>query len=144
MSLGQKYNVKSEISKTDILTTIKNVESSLKTVDLHINIKNEIRENLSTVMSHNQKRNVHITHQDKLFARDLVRTKSFLKHNQNIFFTHADKGNLTVCMNVLDFQRKMIDLLEDNNTYKLVKKNPLPKLQSDVHKILSHFNNNDY
>ena len=144
MSLGKKYNVESELSKTDILTTIKDVESNLKNLDLHNDVKNEIRENLTSVTSNNHKRSVHISHQEKLFSTNLTKTKSYLKHNPNIFFTHADKGNLTICINVLDYQNKMVDLLKDNNTYKLVNKNPLPKLQSDVYKILSHLNNNDY
>ena len=95
-------------------------------------------------MINNQKREVHISYQEKQFQKDLVITKRFLKGNSEIFFTHADKGNQTICMNVLDYQRKMIDLLNDQKTYIILRKNPLPKLKTYVHKLLTRLNNNGY
>ena len=44
-------------------------------------------------------------------------------------FTHADKGNLTVCMDTKEYIMKMENLLNDQNTYVKIKINPNIELQ---------------
>ena len=40
-------------------------------------------------------------------------------------FTHADKGSSTVAMNVTDYENKMLLMLADISSYKLVDSYPL-------------------
>ena len=54
--------------------------------------------------------------EDRNFSNKLKVTKQFLINNPDIFFTNADKGNLTVCLKVvrsrkLDLRQKQIILL---------------------------------
>jgi len=52
-------------------------------------------------------------------------TKKFRKENLNIIFTRADKENVMVALNREDYKTKMEEVLQDENTYTPVKKNPI-------------------
>ena len=77
----------------------------------------------------------HISVEKREFSRKLEKTKEFLKTNQSVFITKVDKGNVTVCLNKFDYIKKMEQLLSDRNSYNVVKKNPLKRLQRDSSNI---------
>ena len=137
VALGSKYNITSRLNQPDVILTIKNLENKLTNAKIESDIKNEIRENISNIIKNNRNRDTHIALEDREFTKNLTLTKRFLHENPQIFFTHADKGNLTVCFNLTDYQKKMKVLLNDNNTYKVIKKNPLKRLQSEVYKHIA-------
>ena len=64
----------------------------------------------------------HISVEKREFSRKLEKTNEFLKTNQSVFITKADKGNVTVCFNKFDYIKKMEQLLSDRNSYNIVKK----------------------
>jgi len=51
-------------------------------------------------------------------------TKEFCRNNPNVIFTRADKGNITVALDKGDYIKKIEDLLNDTNTYTIIKKKP--------------------
>lgn len=51
-------------------------------------------------------------------------TKRFLRTHKDVRITYSDKGNLTVAMYAQDYEKKMLELLSDTNTYKVLTKNP--------------------
>lgn len=59
-------------------------------------------------------------------------------------FTRADKGNITVAMDKLDYTNKMNDLLDDSNTYTIVPRNPVNKLITDLHNLLMRWERHGY
>ena len=59
----------------------------------------------------------HISVEDREFSKKLSATHKFLKVNQDIFFTNADKGNMTVCLKKDDYVKKMENILSDKSTY---------------------------
>lgn len=61
-----------------------------------------------------------------------------------IFFTRADKGNVTVAMNRDDYIDKMSALLSNNNTYKTIDKDPIKKVTSDLRTLLKRWLKRDY
>ena len=65
-------------------------------------------------------------------------------NNPDIFFTKADKGNVTVCLKESEYIIKMNNLLSDTSTYISIDKNPLRKLQEKTSKILKIFNDNEF
>ena len=144
-SLGPKFNVpKIDLSSRDVLTSIKNIEYALDSINIDKNIVDDIRESFVGALEQSAKKVDHIPQSDRDFAKKLSNTKLFLKNNNNIFFTRADKGNLTVCMNVSDYKLKMNTLFQDKKFYSVCKRSPLKSLQNKVHKILSSFNDNEY
>ena len=65
---------------------------------------------------------------------------------EKLFFSHANKENLTVCLNKIDYTKKIDTLFSDPNTYTILShaKSHLKKLQTSVLKILKRFNENEY
>ena len=51
-----------------------------------------------------------------------------LKQDESILVLPADKGRLTVVMNIEDYIKKSNDILNDNYTYLLLKKDPTDQL----------------
>ena len=52
-----------------------------------------------------------------------------LKHDENIIILPADKGRVTVVMDKTDYYDKMDELVNDKQTYELLKRDPAPSLQ---------------
>ena len=71
-------------------------------------------------------------------------TKSFLRSHPDIIFTRADKGNVTVALDRGEYIEKMSSLLNNTNTYKIVKKDPIKKVISDLHNLLARWKRNNY
>lgn len=64
-------------------------------------------------------------------------TRIFLKNNPNVIILRADKGNVTVAINRSDYEIKMSEILNDNNTYKEVSKIPICTLQTNNNKLVN-------
>lgn len=60
----------------------------------------------------------------------LSKSKSqFCRNNPNIIFTRADKGNVTVTVDKFTYLHKMEEILSDQTTYSIIKKNPSLSLE---------------
>ena len=55
-----------------------------------------------------------------------------IKRLPQIILTHADKGNVIVVLDEIDYVNKMKILLSDIDTYTIVKHNPTNKVLSDL------------
>ncbi|XP_036340372.1 uncharacterized protein LOC118749680 [Rhagoletis pomonella] len=76
------------------------------------------------------KRNIRHNSAEKFILETFNKTKTFLKsHKDDIILTDADKGNKTVVMYKEDYTEKMNKLLDDKNTYKIVRNDPTNALQ---------------
>jgi len=53
-----------------------------------------------------------------------------VKDNPNILFTRADKGNTVVALDRKDYISKMKNYLTDYNTYTVLQRNPVSKLNN--------------
>ena len=144
VSMGPNYSQNNFVSNNDILFTVKNVESALFNLNVENHEKDKIRRNICNIINNQKIKKSHIPLQDRLFARKLKDTKCFLKSNNNIFFTRADKGNVTVCLNKSSYFQKMNTLLSNTNIYKPIKNNPLHKAQKNVHNLLKSWNNSGF
>ena len=54
-------------------------------------------------------------------------TSAFFKKNSNIIFTRADKGNVTIALDKLDYIKRVEELLHDESTYTIINENPIKK-----------------
>ena len=59
-------------------------------------------------------------------------------------FKYADKGSLTVSMNIIDYENKMLLMLADESSYKLVYSNALDELQKETKIFVQSWNNKQY
>ncbi|XP_077522970.1 uncharacterized protein LOC144133699 [Amblyomma americanum] len=58
-----------------------------------------------------------------------------LRRNQDIVVLPADKGSATVMINRTDYDKKMLDPLQDRSTYVALKKDPTSKLERELQKL---------
>lgn len=120
------------------------MESSLSLLDISDDSKNKLGTKFSNVFINNLNKKEHISYQDRIFSKKLKSTKNFLKDNPNLFFTSADKGNVTVCLEKNTYVEKMTNLLFDPPTYTVVKRNPLNMLKNNTSKVLKNLNDNEF
>jgi len=66
----------------------------------------------------------------------LKSTREFVHNNTDIIFTKADKGNATVVLNKSTYIRKMEELLSDQETYSIIRKNPVPSIEKNLNDTL--------
>ena len=73
----------------------------------------------------------------QLFLIDTIkRCKLFFnKCSNDIIITRADKGSVNVIMNKIDYTNKVNLMLEDETTYKKLKKDPTFSIQNSVNKF---------
>ena len=71
-----------------------------------------------------------------------MKTKQFLKTNEQLLVTHADKGNITVVLN-LSYDGQMFELLNDISTYKKVH-NPENMLKKNTFRIIDFWRSKGY
>jgi len=67
-----------------------------------------------------------------------------MEKQPDILVTRADKGNVTVLMNRADYNIKMEQLLSDNNTYEIVKKDPTKVITRELRSLLTKWFNKKY
>ncbi|XP_077273242.1 uncharacterized protein LOC143903487 [Temnothorax americanus] len=71
-------------------------------------------------------------------------TQRFCKNNPDIIFTRADKGNITVAMNKEYYIQKTENMLQDKNTYTILKKNPAKQIENDCNNLLKSWFKKEY
>ena len=76
-------------------------------------------------------------HLSSLFKK----TKSFLRQNDNVLVTSADKGSVTVLLDRDTYVTKGLDMLNDDHTYQIITKDPVQILQRRTNKLLKDLNN---
>lgn len=72
---------------------------------------------------------------------NIERTKKFIKNNENIFFTKADKGNVTVAIDRNVYNNKVEDALNDDKYYMKLKNNPINGLKNKIIKMIDCWEN---
>jgi len=63
-------------------------------------------------------------------------TERFCKNNKDIIFTRADKGNMTVAMQRSFYIERMEEMLSDEDTYSVIRKNPIKNIENTLNNIL--------
>jgi len=71
------------------------------------------------------------------------RTKQFLQENDDILILKADKGNATVLMDKSEYHQKVLDLLENKNTYMQIS-DPTSRLERENNDIVKELYKKKY
>ncbi|XP_055604770.1 uncharacterized protein LOC129753003 [Uranotaenia lowii] len=79
---------------------------------------------------HAHRNNTGCNPSDNFYKTAIIATRQFLKSYPNIIVLEADKGNITVMMNREDYDRKMLALIEDQNTYSSLTRDPTTGFQT--------------
>ena len=73
---------------------------------------------------------------DSNLTKDEQQALKRLKNDKNIVILPADKGRVTVVMDKTDYYDKMDALVNDKQTYELLKRDPTPALQRKLNNYL--------
>lgn len=151
VSLGQKFNLNKNLDEKSIINIIKNVEHLIERdgysdQDGHFSNTDieDIRNIIIRNILNNMNKTRHISYIEKVFEHQVNMCRKFLKNNPNIFFTMADKGNVTVALDREEYVRNVNVLLSDTTTYLVLKRNPLTRLQETIRDLLHRWNNRKY
>ncbi|KYN43230.1 hypothetical protein ALC56_02415 [Trachymyrmex septentrionalis] len=112
---------------------IKHIENNIEKLDEKT--KNLIRKDTITVLnSINYK--FPNNKFDNIIKQGIRELKMFLNNNQGLLVTKADKGNSTVILSYEEYVIKMTDILSDNDTYRVIKKDPTNKMTTLTRSLL--------
>lgn len=129
LGFGPKFSVPSESDDIPLINIIADTEQILKrnsTSDQQHNAMRSKVVNIMTNFIHNGRIKGHrsnfITNRQIISMYD--RTKTFLKNNKEIIITSADKGKSTVAITKTEYENKMNNMLQDEETYKKSNNDP--------------------
>ncbi|XP_011858700.1 PREDICTED: uncharacterized protein LOC105556227, partial [Vollenhovia emeryi] len=131
------------INKNKIIPeVIKSIENNVHRFPID---KREIIRGRSFPIINNIAYHINHTSENERFLLDSVqKTRDFLHDNPNIIVTRADKGHTTVIMERDMYTNKMLTLLNDRETYNIVKKDPTKKLIGSLHELLARWKKMNY
>jgi len=81
---------------------------------------------------------------DRRIKNLLKITSKFIKNNPDIIYTRADKGNITVALNRIEYVTKLEDMFGDSETYDRIKKDPVKKITKDIRTVLTSWKSKGY
>ena len=115
--------------KFDASTIIAKVESALNHQKVDQDTTNNIRAKIVGVL--NKPTHAH----NNLTSLEIKALKE-LRRDPSITILPADKGHATIILDTRDYDNKILSIIEDQNTYKGLKADPTPALQSRMNAIL--------
>lgn len=134
MQLGKNFSLPT--INREIITTefIKYVEHNIDKLprNICVTISNRVAPILNNLAHYSFKSSP----VDRELTTASLVTRKFIKDNPDVIFTRADKGNVTVAVNKVDYLKNMDALLNDNATYTIVNKDPTKKLIRNLHELL--------
>jgi len=146
LSLGERFalpiNVNDSKDRLDTtLGIVKNFEASIyKFPEMCVD---NIRAMVVNSLNRNLYRYKHLNYLDAHIHKEFIKCKNFLKNNDDIFVTKADKGQVIVVMDKSAYVDQMVKILDDENTYRLVRNNPLRKITTKLDNLIKTWSEND-
>ena len=123
--LGLNFSVsQSYIPKADILA---NIEKGIK--NLPDNIASIIRSKVVDVLNKKHRSIPNLSIKEKKALRNL-------RDDKNIVITKADKGNCTVIIDKEKYEEKIFKLLNEKDTYVILKKDLTKNIESKLNKFI--------
>lgn len=75
---------------------------------------------------------------DRHILNEFSNCKNFLRNNDDVFVTRADKGQITVIMDKNTYLNQMTELLSDITTYKKLKKDSIKSITSKLNQLIKN------
>ena len=122
--LGPNFNIQKP-TNIPYIEVISEIEKIIK----HKENANEIRTDVTTsIINHMNYISQPRHHEHEWIQKDATKSRIFLKENQNLLVTKADKGNKTVIISAEEYHDKMMELLNDASTYSKLKTDPSTRI----------------
>jgi len=123
---GENFSLPFFNKEKIVIELMKNIEGNSKKldVDTQTNFRNRaihIMNNVSAFLPPDNTVNNRLNKLNKT-------CNLFVKNNPNIIYTRADKGNTTVVLERNEYITKIKNMLQDDNTYTVINKDPTKNL----------------
>ncbi|XP_059068690.1 uncharacterized protein LOC131859150 [Cryptomeria japonica] len=105
------------------------IENAVRTLPL--DVAEEVRQDCAVALRYAKPPKFNIPKAELLAFNNLM-------HNNDLIISRADKGNATVIMSKPDYLAKMEILLSDSSSYKILSRNPCPKILKAVRSAISN------
>lgn len=145
LALGPKFAVNHTKSDYPTYETIAEIENVIYNLDENISPEQivELRTKMvSMLSSHLNKIETTVTPQQVYTQKLFSKTKTFLSNNKNIIIIEADKGNTTIAIDKQEYISKIQTILKDTNKYRILAKDPTPRLQTKNNEIVKTIHQN--
>ncbi|XP_071573819.1 uncharacterized protein [Temnothorax nylanderi] len=86
--------------------------------------------------------NKHMNHIDRYFTKEFIICKKFLRDNDDVLVTKADKGQITVILDKNSYVNQMTGMLNDQTTYKKLMKDPINKITTKINELVKAWHDN--
>jgi len=116
------------------LSVIKNFEAS--SYKFPERVIDKTRAGIVNMLSKNTYCNKHMNYMDSFILSEFNKCKNFLKNNEELMITKADKGQINVVLNKSKYVEQMTKTLDDDSTYKKILKDPLKILTNKTNNML--------
>ncbi|KAJ8977218.1 hypothetical protein NQ317_002470 [Molorchus minor] len=131
LSLGAKFCLPPKVQDVPIkqfLADVENLISSFNDEKQNI-FRAQITNILTNFIHKPSKRNSYLNY---LF----IKTNKFLHEHPELIVTKSDKGNVTVLLTKDTYDQKSLDILNDQNSYNILQRDPTSTLQQKANKLV--------
>jgi len=147
LSLGDKFalplDVKNYHDRRDTtINVIKNFETSCYKFPENSGILDKLRAIMVSLINKQLYSSKHLNYFDSRMLKEFYKCRKFLRDNEELLVTRADKGQVTVIMNKQTYINKMNKTLDDDSTYRIIKKDPLKMITNKTNNMLKIWLNN--
>ncbi|XP_077265247.1 uncharacterized protein LOC143899118 [Temnothorax americanus] len=146
LSLGDKFGlpITNRDAKDRMRTTldvVKNFETNC--YKLLANMVNSVRDSIAESLKVFLNKSGHLDYIDRHILNEFKNCKAFLRNNDDIFVTRADKGQITAVMDKDNYIDRMTDLLDDKLTYKKLTKDSIKQLTQKLNQLVKSWLDNN-
>ncbi|KAI4484575.1 hypothetical protein M0804_007141 [Polistes exclamans] len=147
INLEPGFGIPIKPKEVQVNTLIKDLEYGIKNITIENgdektikDTQNNVRTKVVNILTNYFKKN-NLNIHNNIINSNFRKTKRFLKQNPDITVTRSDKGNNTVIMKKDEYLKEMEKLLEDNNTYSLLNKDPTNKFEKMANNLITKLQN---
>ncbi|XP_044754973.1 uncharacterized protein LOC123313928 [Coccinella septempunctata] len=141
LSLGEKHSFVPD--KLPVVNIIKDLEYCIESQQLDSDEKDNIRARSVGIVKNYLTKYQH-KKQDILSKKYIRETFEFVKNNQQLVISRSDKGNITVIMSRDEYETEVYKMLDDQNVYLKLQKDPTTKIQNNINKIIKILKENQF
>lgn len=132
LSLGLKFCIAPTFNDISAVKILADVESLISKFD--INKKNMFRAQVTNILTNF----LHKPHKQNSYFNNLFnKSKRFMKEHPELIITRSDKGNVTVIMTKIQYIEKSLEILNDENSYIKLQRDPTSTFQQKANKLIS-------
>lgn len=144
LGLNGNFGLTYNHGRAPIIRTIASIEANIRRNDvISFHEAKLIRTEMTNIVT-NYLYKQKLTIFERFVSLYVRKTRSFLKDNDDIIVDRSDKGNKTVILTKDMYENKMMELIDDAETYKPLTRDPTLRIPSKMNKIITTWLASEY